>query len=237
VYFDNYPEFIDNDVRKNREYLTVTSESLSKRCSVIVPEHLIKNKTVLDLGSALGAMGHYCLHHGASSYTGVEIQKNYRDKSIELLGNYNSSFEIFNSIESVRGTYDVVLACGFVHGFFDVFDILRRVCSLSNKYVIIETHNPQFGESPVISFNLTGNMVKNDGRYDVFRGVETVTNRHAIDLIMAVNGFSVDERLYPEKIETSHDGYNSETNYSRFICRYIKGGTVNTLEDAINVGF
>jgi hypothetical protein len=236
VYFDNYPEFIDNDVRKNREQLTVTSESLSKRCSVIVPEHLVKNKTVLDLGSALGAMGHYSLQHGAISYTGVEIQKNYRDKSIELLGRNNANFKILNSINSVTGKYDVVLACGFIHAFFDVFDILKKICSFSDKYVIIETHNPSFGDSPVISFNPNGNMIRNDGTSFNFSGLETLPNKIAIDIIMSVNGFVVDERLFPEKIKNTHDGYNSNDQNSRFICRYIKGKRSTTLEDVVNVG-
>ena len=44
MFFDKYPEFVDFDPRKTRETATVTSESLTKRCDVIVPKDIIDGK-------------------------------------------------------------------------------------------------------------------------------------------------------------------------------------------------
>jgi hypothetical protein len=235
MFFDNYPEFVENDVRKDREHLTVTSESLSKRCDAILPKTLIQDKTVLDVGSALGAMGHYALKNGASYYCGVELQKMYRDKSIELLRKYNddSLFEMYETIDDVQYKSDIVIACGYIHSHFNVFDVLKKICGLSNRIVVIETHDPLGDDHPVIRFNPLGKMVRNDGNYSTFEGIETLPNKLAVDLIMAVNGFSVSRRILPEQIKNSHDAYNTRDNNSRFISLYVKDNNVRTLEDHI----
>ena len=121
MFFDNYPEFIVYDPRKNREHVKLTSESLSNRCDVILPDYLVKDRSILDFGSALGAMGHYALLNGAKHYTGIEIQKPYIEKSKELLSKYHTNWDIKETFDDK--TYDIVLACGSIHGFFDIFGI------------------------------------------------------------------------------------------------------------------
>jgi SAM-dependent methyltransferase len=235
MFFDKYPEFIESDVRKDREHLRVTSESMSKRCEAILPKELIHNKTILDLGCATGAMGHYALRNGAAYYTGVEIQDEYYKKAVRLLIKYNGYefHELYQTIDEVKYKSQIVIACGFIHAHFDVFSILKQICDLSNKYVIIESHDPIDNNEPSIGFS-SGRMVKNDGSYSVFEGLECRPNKQAIDLIMSVNGFKVDKRIYPEKIISSHDAYNTRDRNSRFICRYIKDKKIRTLEDEIN---
>jgi len=189
----------------------------------------------LDLGSALGAMGHYALYGNSKFYTGVEIQKSYRDKSKKLLAKYHTNFQLFETIKDISEKHDIVLACGYIHGTFDLFGILKNICELSNEYVIIETHDPNFGNNPQISFH-QGRMVKNNGgeNYLDHFGIETLPNKHAIDLIMSIYGFKVDERIYPEKIIESHDAYNTSSINNRFICRYIKTNEkIITLEESI----
>ena len=94
-----FNEYVNADIRKNRTTATVTEESLTNRFEVMLPAWLIKGQRILDLGSALGAAGHWCLHHGAAHYTGVEIQESYAVKSRELLSSsYDTElFEIINS--------------------------------------------------------------------------------------------------------------------------------------------
>ena len=93
--FELQPEFIDLDPRKNRPKQTkddqgfdilsypVTIEFMNLRHSVMVPPEIIKGKTILDVGSCMGATGAWSLYHGAKDYTGVEIQKYYLNKSRE----------------------------------------------------------------------------------------------------------------------------------------------------------
>jgi hypothetical protein len=248
MFFDTYPEFVDKDVRKDRAVLQVTSESLSKRCASILPLNIVSGATILDLGSALGAMGHYGLTMGASRYTGVEIQQHYRNSSFELLGKYHtaSSWNILETVTQVSGVYDVVLACGFLHGFIDIFGTIERVCKLSSKYVIIETTRPTIasfvkdssvgyknvGPSIVFIDNVT--MVKNTGYYSNYSGVSSLANKEAIDLIMLLNGFHEDHDARPAPIIDSHDAYQENAGmHSRFITRYLKKLPMASLESSI----
>lgn len=250
MFFDDYIDFVNDDVRKDRPMLRVTSESLSKRCDAIMPEFVVNGNTVLDLGSAVGAMGHYALCCGATHYTGVEIQQEYRTRSSELLSRYHTDkWKLLSDINQINEKYDVVIACGFIHGFFDVLSILKTICNLSNKYVIIETNNPRLivhnidstdkkwnKQTPSITFsNMT--MVThgtNSNEYASHSGISSLPNKEAIDMIMSVYGFSEDSRIYPEPIVNSHDGYSSDTSpHRRFISRYIKSTPITTLESII----
>ena len=252
MFFDNYVDFVNNDVRKDRPLLTVTSESLSKRFDAIMPEFVINKKTVLDLGSALGAMGHYALCKGATRYTGVEIQQEYRTQSIALLTKYHSSgWKILSDINQVDEKYDVVIACGFVHGFFDVFSILKTICNLSSKYAIIETYDPKLvvfnsdstdkkwnRQLPTITFDTSASMVTHTAilnEYGSHKGISSLPNKEAIDMIMSINGFTEDSRVYPESIIHSHAAYSSSdsSKFRRFISRYIKSTPIPTLESII----
>jgi hypothetical protein len=237
MFFEQFPEFVSEDVRKVRQLVPVTTETLNKRCAVMLPESLITDKSVLDLGSALGAMGHWALCHKARSYTGVEIQKNYLDKSTELFKKYHAD-EQWNFIRDIdtEKRYDVVVAAGFIHGFFDVFDILKKICQLSLGVVVIETNATEDSTHPSITFG-NGTMVKaSNVVYDHNAGIITLPNQSALDLIMKINGFEFVERLYPEKFTTGHDAYNYQstpTVFDRVILKYKKAKATLTLEDAI----
>jgi hypothetical protein len=237
MFFDEYTDFVEFDPRRKRPSITVTSESLSKRCEAIVPPKFVKDKTILDMGSALGAMGHYALMHGAKHYTGVEIQDNYLNKSKELLSKYHTNFQVSKTLQD-NNKYDIVLACGYIFGQFDIFSTLRQLCELSNDYVIIESHNPNFGEDPCIRFN-DGLMIKNeghDGDYVNFMGLQSIANKQAIDLIMHHFGFKFVQRICPKQITESHDAWNDHVlgPSRRFIAKYKKMNVfVDTLEKAI----
>ena len=86
--FDQAPEFIEWDNRQFRKTNQVTAESTYNRLSVQLPTWLVKDATVLDLGSCLGAAGHMALTNGASYYTGVEIQDKYVNDSRTILSKY-----------------------------------------------------------------------------------------------------------------------------------------------------
>ena len=237
MFFDQYTEFVECDVRKNRELFKVTSESLTKRCESILTPDCVYGKTILDLGSALGAMGHYAMNNGCSFYTGVEIQKTYREKSEELLSRYNpgSDYKLLHTIDDATETSDTVLACGYIHGFFDVFGLLQKICSLSNQFVIIETHKLSDNAFPMIVINSDGNMVMNNGYYTTFKGIQSSPNKHALDIIMGVNGFILDKEIKPKPILNSHDPYDDTQQNSRIICRYRKSiAKLSTLESNIN---
>jgi SAM-dependent methyltransferase len=250
MFFDQFPQFVDNDIRRLRPYGAVTSESLSKRCQAILPVELIKDKRILDIGSALGAMGYYALSNGASSYTGVEIQDSYRNKADKIFKELGqSSYQFVNTLDQVSGTYDIVLACGVIFGFFDIFDFIRRVCQYSNQFVIIENRNPKYSFSnlttngptlydvPIITFNKKG-MAKdnNNNSFDNFSELQTLANKEAVNLLMSAYGFDFDCVITPEPILSSHDMYRESGKNGRYIIRYTKGTSLKTMESVLNQG-
>jgi hypothetical protein len=234
MFFNEYREFVEFDPRKKRPHVTVTVESLSNRCAAVVPKSFVEGKTILDMGSALGAMGHYALIHGAKHYTGVEIQDNYLNRSKELLSKYHTNFQLVKTLET-NEKYDIVLACGYIFAHFNLFSILEKLCELSNDYVVIESHNPNFGKDPCIRFT-TGIMIRNDGHdedYNNYDGIECIPNKQAVDVIMANYGYECVERIYPAPTIGSHDAWNDSFRGQsrRFIAKYKKTNIkLNTLE-------
>lgn len=234
MWFDQYPEFVNLDPRKNRTTVTVTSESLSNRCEVMLPPEFIKDKQILDVGSALGAMGKWSMEHGAYSYHGVEIQQEYKERSKELLKDYPTA-TIYKFLSNTSDSYDIVIAAGVIHGNLDLVGFLQKICSKAREYVILETHLVH-GTEPTIALT-AGSMINFNDVNKPFKGLQLMPNRPAIDLLMACNGFSLDANLFPKPFVHSHDAYNSKTGSDRFIARYKRGtNKVKTLEESINVG-
>jgi SAM-dependent methyltransferase len=253
MFFDQYPEFIDNDVRKNRGTTQVTSESLSKRCSALLPSWSVKGKRILDLGHCAGAMGQWALVQGAEHYTGVDIQKDFCDTSVKLLSNHwdSSKFNIvqmdvvqFMKQQVEQGIkYDLVLASGIIHGYINTVEFVELMSKLSNKYIVVESLKSDEDEkTPTISFKLF-NMVSNLPGYP-YQGWSTVVGFNALRTIMSEYGFAMHSRVYPEKITETHDAYHDDIKLdqdkiyglpNRYMVRYEKRKFVqkNSLEHKI----
>lgn len=235
MFFGDDSDFVVNDPRKDRGTTTVSAESLNKRCSAILPEWLIQGKSILDLGSCLGAFGHWALSNGASHYTGVEFQKQFADTSIELLSKHHQNFTIINSgIEEFLKTstkYDIVVACGVIHGVTDVIGLIKLISDASNEYVIIENLETDEREYPSIHFK-PYRMVKSeqDGSYNFFSGITPIIGSKATTYLMTEFDYDVDGgKIVPERIVTSHDAYTelvdgkkADISPHRFILRYKK---------------
>lgn len=235
MFFNNYPEFVDSDIRKHRAKTPVTAESLDRRCEVLLPAWYIKDKTILDLGHCVGAFGQWALAHGAKHYTGLDIQKSFCDKSQELLSKHwdSSQFEIINAdvIEYLKTTdkkYDIVVACGILHGYLDFYTLLKSITDVCDYVVFESIEIEDTDNTPKAHFQLT-NMVS--ATYSQpYHGVTCLLGYNALRVIMRDLGFDVyGERIYPEPIAESHDAYNDDVNGDdknakpkRFMVRYIK---------------
>ena len=134
--FEKDTEFVELDNRRHRSHNVCSAESLYNKFLVQLPEELIKDKTVLDLGSCLGAAGHWALSYNAKHYTGVEIQDYYATTSKQLLSKYWSP-EQYNIVQqdieefldnalAENKKYDYVLAAGILFGFIDVVSIVKK---------------------------------------------------------------------------------------------------------------
>ena len=72
-----FEHFIECDVRRDRTLLPVTEESVYNKLSCMLPQNIISDSTILDLGCATASAGHWCISNKCRSYTGVEIQQHY----------------------------------------------------------------------------------------------------------------------------------------------------------------
>jgi cyclopropane fatty-acyl-phospholipid synthase-like methyltransferase len=142
--FETAPEFVDEDNRQFRTHNPVSKEQMRNKHEVLFPEYLIKGKTILDLGSCLGATGHWCLSHGAAHYTGVEVQKEYTSLAAKLLEKYHpgKSETLCMSLEQFFETntkqYDVVALLGVLYVFVDYYSILKKLTDIAKEQLIFE---------------------------------------------------------------------------------------------------
>jgi 2-polyprenyl-3-methyl-5-hydroxy-6-metoxy-1,4-benzoquinol methylase len=240
MFFDSYPEFIESDVRKNRPTTTISSESLSKRCEVLLPKWFIEGKTILDLGHCMGAFGHWALSNGASHYTGVDIQTQFCEKSKTLLGKYwdNSKFTIVQSdvenfLKTTTMKYDIIVAAGVIHGYMNPIGLVQLMSDVSSEYIVIESQKVDEEECPAIKFKLV-NMVSNrDGL--PYEGWTSLIGYDALRAVMHEFNFELyGDRLYPKEIIGGHDSFNDNMSSSltsifglpqRYMARYKKRNT------------
>jgi len=216
--FEQAPEFIEWDNRKDREVNRVTAESTYNRLSVQIPEWLIKGGTILDLGSCLGAAGHMALTNGATHYTGVEIQDIYVKQSNEILAKYWPTekftiiqqnledfldYAIANNIQ-----YDHVIASGVLYAFLNIISILEKISKVGRLTVIIDTiYVPNKSDKGIITIRPDMPMNYSEGA-KTFTGLAASLNMKALDMLMKSNSFHrTEDRIIPPITKGSHDGY------------------------------
>ncbi len=141
--FDEQSPFLQRDNRRQRPALRLTAELLNRRHGLLLPGPVVAQRSVLDLGCALAATGRWVLDAGASSYVGVELQKEYADTAAELLSRESSAkivCEDARAFASKSGCqYDVVVMIGLLHGLFDPLDLLQCAARVAREFVCIET--------------------------------------------------------------------------------------------------
>jgi len=216
MFFDQYNEFVDGDVRSHRGTTRVTAESLTKRCQALLPSWLVKDKTILDLGHCLGAFGHWSLENGAAHYTGVDIQQDFCDKSNELLSKYwtedKYNIECVETLDflNIGKQYDIVIASGIIHCYFNSISFLEAVARCAKEVIVIESQESDETDGiPCIQFKIFNMVSPNIGK--PYAGWSSAVGFDALRAIMCENGFEMyGERIYPQKIEASHDAYNDD---------------------------
>jgi SAM-dependent methyltransferase len=240
--FDQAPEFIEWDNRKDREVNRVTAESTYNRLIVQLPEWLVKDGTILDLGSCLGSAGHMSLTNNALHYTGVEIQETYVNQSREILAKYwpTEKFTIVQqNLEDFLDEciakeiqFDHVVASGVLYAFLNIISILEKISKVSRKSVIIDTMfvpNKSKSNRGIITLRTDMPMVYAVGQ-KTFAGLAATLNIAALDLLMRTNSFHrTEDRIVPPITTGSHDGYSDLINVEgehlnplRYMARYYR---------------
>lgn len=258
-FFNQFPDFVNLDSRKDRGFSPVTAETLDNRHEVSLPEWLVNGMTVLDLGSCLGATGHWTLTKGAKHYTGVEVQPELAKTSVDLLGRYwpADKFNIvqqdirkFVADEVVAGRkYDVVVMIGVIYAFLDTYNILEQIKEISDYVLVIDSIYPWNminPDTPIVDVCRWQNINSSDAN-TAFSGAGARVSPYALRVFMEVLGFEDKEGiLYPKPLsdKSIHDTYNSPIHRpntksyptpARFMMRFYKTGQTKLRQVADHV--
>ena len=149
VFFEK-TDLIYSDPRKDRyDRYTVTSDFMTKRHAALLPGHIIKGKTILDLGCCVAGSAGWFFEHGAVEYAGVEINGDLCKVAEQNLKNYypKKHWKILNlSIEEYFAQhgdkkYDLVYYSGIIYSNFDWVGQLTALSRISD-YIVVETLHP-----------------------------------------------------------------------------------------------
>jgi SAM-dependent methyltransferase len=106
---------------------------------------MVNGKSILDLGCCLGATGHWCLSHGASHYTGVEIQEGYVQAARRLLEKYHAGKFFIEQIAIEQylanppsEPFDIVCVLGVLYAFTDYYSILKGCAEVCRSILAVE---------------------------------------------------------------------------------------------------
>lgn len=232
--FETAPEFVDEDNRQFRTHNRVSKEQMRNKHEVMFPAHLVKGRSVLDLGSCMGSTGHWCLSHGAKHYTGVEVQKEYVDLSSKLLAQYHpGKYKLFHqSIEeffaSNSDQFDIIALLGVIYTFVDYYSILKAVTDRAKEQVIFENMYPDkvdaYSQMCGVKFTniQTINLGSENGSL-LGRGCR-ISPRGLVFLMRGFSFDSPDGLLYPKHIMSADDVYNIRDDIPpppRHLMRYL----------------
>ena len=244
--FEHYPAFYEDDNRRNRGFNPTSKAFLEAKFGVLLPEALVSDRHVLDLGSGNGAAGQWVLTHGAKSYKGVEVQQNYVTQSKQLLTHWHDKANIIHS--DVRSylqnaetdSFDLVLLAGVLYHFVDTQNIIDQACRIATEQVVVETSYPRgmrTGKLPLdvaITEYVTDQEVNLDSGDQSMLGVSATTSLSALDILFRLNGFSKQEAKlsFPLKPETAiydETALGSNDLPTRFAVRYFLNKTKQPL--------
>ena len=254
AFFDKFPEFVELDTRKNRGYSPVNAESLDNRHEISLPENIVKDCTVLDLGSCIGATGHWVLSNGCKHYTGVEYQPKMVETSNNLLSKFWSPDQFTVIKQDLRvflkqavienKKWDIVVAVGIIYAFLDTYGILKEIAEIANTTVIIDSIYPNSGgNGPIIGISKMQNINSEDDN-TAFSGAGARPSPEAMKMLMEALKFTAPEGLlYPVPLSdrSVHDTYNTlidrpwvkDTTAKlplRYMLRFTKSNSTNLVE-------
>ena len=255
--FDDHPEFYEEDNRKHRQRNPITKGTLEAKCGVLLPAWLVKGRTVLDLGSCIGAAGQWSLFHGAASYTGVELQDDYAAKSQAFLSSWGSKAATVKSdirsflSQAAPRSYDVVLAAGVLYLFIDPEAIVEQICRVAKEAVVIESNYPSVvrlrslekKHALITEYSHTQEVNMADGNYSL-SGLAASSSPEAFDLFFKLHGFVNKENrlrfpISPETVVYTDEALETEGLLARFAARYFRARdqqALRTLEQSLPSG-
>ena len=156
--YNLYSDFYGNSP-KSLMWMTKGSQNANFK---LISKHIKNEDTLLDYGCGNGDLITYLKKHNikVSKYFGVDINENFIDMSKNNHPDYN--FELIDSINDVKGKYDIVCAIGVFTWFIpkkEFIEIINKLYSISDKQLLLTLLK---GETPYSNENYTS---KNEDKY------------------------------------------------------------------------
>jgi len=239
--YDDYPGFYTEDNRQKRVLSPINKEQLENRHAAMFAEWNLAGKSVLDLGSCLGATGQWVLFHGAADYVGVEAQRAYVERSRKLLAHHGSRATIVESeieafLDDNQRQFDIVVLLGVIYAFLNYHEVLTRVAAICNENLIIEGvyPYPSVGDplAPIIEVTSEQSMVIADQERHV-QGIGVRLAPAALEIILSTLGFEpAGKHPMPKRIKSVLDNFCGdprETYFVRYLTSFRKSASVSRL--------
>ncbi|GFH60425.1 hypothetical protein CTEN210_16901 [Chaetoceros tenuissimus] len=231
--FDAAPYFASDDERQRRHFNPVTLTTLKAKCSALLPPDIVKGNRILDLGACTGAMVHWCLFHGAKEAIALEPQIQFCERMTNLLERSKHSWPRAESCSShpqerysvvcldakaylskcEDDSFDVVIAAGVLHCFSDPTAILREICRVSKKAVVIESVHTMLRRKGVQSPGLFSNIIEfspnaavnKAGEDASFSGSAAIPTKELVTSLVTSLGFTVTDTILSSEPGTAVD--------------------------------
>jgi SAM-dependent methyltransferase len=207
--FIDYPEFVDQDPRKDRETVgasyTVDANFQFIKHQLSMPAELILGKSVLDLGCCVGATGAWSLHHGATRYVGVDLQKKFCQLASSNLQkrfpgqNWTIKQQsLTDFFKDNTEQFDIVVLFGVLYNSIYFESLLKNTTELEPAVILIDSINPLLNISdsklanlPLVEYVENQYMLAEDGDRFVVNAAKP--NLLAVRLLLQSYGFSLTE--------------------------------------------
>jgi SAM-dependent methyltransferase len=219
--FLDYPDFIDRDPRKNRGAF-VGSFRPTAKCQFIrhntpMDPAGLKGLSVLDLGCCIGASGAWVLHHGASSYVGVEIEQRYATVAKENLEKYfpSHNWNILNQslddfFQTNQTQFDIVIAFGIIFNSVELEKLLDNLSQVTKNRLIIEAPNPGHINCLKSLDRDNPNLLK---QYDI--NIDKLAITELTDFVMTYRQCATSRPTVPfVEVMLNSNGLEFETNFT-----------------------
>ena len=231
----NWPEhFFTLDKRstepQGRQPYKVTQAYYQAKHSILLPPDQVKDSSILDVGSCLGATGWYCLSNDCAVYTGLEMQELFCTQSRELLAAHpNGQWQVLNnSLQTYmsfnRNRYDVIVAWGVLNGMYDPIPALEWMMRRSDivSLDLPIPHNVTDELAHVsIDLNTSSSMITaGESASYVFTGSRIGLG--AIKIIANLNGFDLDMASYDQLKTELPEYYGVDSKYRRMAFNLVR---------------
>ena len=189
----------------------------------------------------MGATGAWCLHNGASHYTGIEKFERYADASEKLFEKYfdKNQYDIKKcAIEEFETDkkYDVVIVSGLLYAMLDTVGFLKKISSFTDKKIIFDTVHPFNGYrrlfptasdeertrlSKILSITQISERIRMQGAKanGSVKVTASMVSLPALIILMKQNGFAYSPELYTQA-EQEIPYYYDIKNHIRFMAEF-----------------